>query len=93
LEVIMPVKSAAEKLQDTIAFLDTAKASIAQIQGMRRLLETEDEFRKLWEADSAAALRQVGIDPASRQEMSLGSYAEGARCDWCVTPNGNACHC
>ena len=89
----MPVKSAAEKLQDTIAFLENAKTAITQIEEMRRLLETDEEFRKLWDADSAAALRQVGIDPDSRQEMGLGPYAEGARCDWCVTPNGNACHC
>jgi hypothetical protein len=89
----MPVKSAAEKLQDTTAFLDNAKTAIAQIEEMRRLLETDEEFRKLWEADSAAALRQVGIDPESRQEMGLGAYEEGPRCDWCVTPNGNACHC
>lgn len=89
----MPVKSADEKLQDTVTFLDNAKAAIAQIEEMKRLLETDQEFRKLWEADSAAALRQVGIDPESRQDMGLGPYAEGARCDWCVTPNGNACHC
>ncbi len=89
----MPVKSAHEKLQDTIAFLDNAKAAIAQIEEMRRLLETDEEFRKLWEADSAAALRQVGIDPEARQEMGFGPYEEGALCNNCITPQGKACHC
>ena len=70
----MPVKSADDKLQDTIAFLENARTAIAQIEEMKRLLETDEEYRKLWEADSAAALRQVGIDPEARQEMGLGPY-------------------
>ena len=70
----MPVKSADDKLQDTIAFLENARTAIAQIEEMKRLLQTDEEYRKLWEADSAAALRQVGIDPEARQEMGLGPY-------------------
>ena len=44
----MPVKSADDKLQDTIAFLENARTAIAQIEEMKRLLETDEEYRKLW---------------------------------------------
>lgn len=89
----MPLKSAQEKLKDTEAFLMNAKKAIAQLEEVKRRLESDATFRKLWDTDSAEALRQVGIDPEARHEMGLGPYEEGAQCKWCVTPQGNACHC
>jgi hypothetical protein len=88
----MPVKSAKEKLQDLRTFIPNAKKAIAQFEQLARRLE-EPEFQKLWESDSAAALRAVGIDPEARQEMGLPAYKDGAQCNNCITPGGNACHC
>ena len=89
----MSVKPAVVKLRDTITFLDGSKKAIMQIEEMRRRLESDKAFCELWEKDSAEALRQVGINPDARTEMGLEPYEEGPRCDWCVTPQGNACHC
>lgn len=87
------MKNADEKLANTIEFLPNARRAIAQIEEVERLLRDDEDFRNLWNTDSAAALRQVGIDPDARMEMGRGPYAEGPECEWCVTPNGNACHC
>ena len=92
------MKSADEKLADTVEFLPNARRAIAQIEEVERLLHDDEEFRNLWNTDSAAALRQVGIDPDARVEMGLDPYPakddeSGPRCDWCITPQGNACHC
>jgi uncharacterized ferritin-like protein (DUF455 family) len=89
----MPVKSADEMLKSTVSFLDKLRKAVAQLEEMKRRLEGDAEFRKLWETNSAAALRQVGINPDARMEVGLEAYEKGPRCDWCVTPNGNACHC
>jgi hypothetical protein len=88
----MPVKSAKEKLQDLRTFIPNAKKAIVQFEQLAKRLE-EPEFQKLWDSDSAAALRAVGINPEARQEMGLPAYDQGARCDYCITPQGNTCHC
>lgn len=88
----MPVKSAKEKLRDLSTFIPNAKKAIAKFELLAKRLE-EPEFQKLWESDPAAALRAVGIDPEARQEMGLPAYEKGPRCDNCITPSGNACHC
>jgi hypothetical protein len=88
----MPVKSAKEKLQDLRTFIPNAKKAIGQFEQLAKRLE-EPEFQKLWDSDSAAALRAVGIDPEARQEMGLPAYEDGAQCNNCLTPLGHACHC
>jgi hypothetical protein len=94
------MKNADEKLADTVEFLSNARRAITQLEEVERLLRENEEFRNLWNTDSAAALRQVGIDPDARVEMGLPPYPPkgddeggGARCDWCLTPTGKACHC
>ena len=91
-------KNADEKLANTQEFLPVARRAIEQIEQVERLLRDDEGYRELWNTDSAAALRQVGIDPDSRVELGLEPYPdknspEGPECNWCITPNGNACHC
>jgi hypothetical protein len=87
------MKNADEKLASTIEFLPNARQAIAQIEEVERLLRDDADFRNLWNTDSAAALRQVGIHPDARIEMGRGPYTDGPECEWCITPIGNACHC
>ena len=91
------MKNADEKLADTVVFLPAARHAIEQFEQVERLLRDDENYRALWNSDSAAALRQVGIDPDARVEMGLDPYPknsqDGVQCNWCVTPNGNACHC
>ncbi|MCX6880859.1 MAG: hypothetical protein NTW21_44720 [Verrucomicrobia bacterium] len=87
------MKTAAEKLNDLKAFLPNAKRAIEMTEKFAQLLETDPAFQRLWESDSAAALRQVGIDPEARAEMGLPPYSKGPECNWCITPHGKACHC
>lgn len=92
------MKNADEKLADTVEFVPNARRAIAQFEEVEHLLRDDVTFRNLWNTDSAAALRQVGIDPDARVEMGLGPYPDkdskdGPECNWCITPNGNACHC
>ena len=89
----MAMKSAAEEIAYLKTFIPNAKKAIAQFEEMQRLLETQEEFRKLWESNSADALRQVGINPDARVEMGKEPYPEGVQCNYCITPQGNACHC
>jgi hypothetical protein len=92
------MKNADEKLASTVEFLPLARRAIGQIEEVERLLRDDEAFRNLWNTDSAAALRQVGIDPDARMEMGRGPYPDkdakdGPECDWCITPMGNLCHC
>jgi hypothetical protein len=87
------VKSATRVIADLNKFIPKAKEAIEQLEEMKRRLETDEGFRKLWEADSGRALRGVGIKPNARMKMGLPPYSKGPRCDWCITPNGNSCHC
>lgn len=87
------MKSAKEKIQDLKIFIPNARKAIGQFEELLRRLESEEEMRKLWETDSAEALKAVGIDPESRIEMGLGPYRDGPECNYCITPKGNACHC
>lgn len=89
----MAVKSAEQKLKELKTFIPNAKKAIAQFEELQRRLETEESFRKLWETDSAKALEAVGINPDARMETGRGSYEKGPECTWCITPQGNACHC
>ncbi len=65
------MKTAKQKLQDLKTFLPNAKRAIEQTEKFAKLLENDPAFQKLWEKDSAAALRQVGINPDARMEMGL----------------------
>ncbi len=88
------MKTAAEKLNDLKVFIPNAKRAIELTENFAKLLETDPAFQRLWESDSAAALRQVGIDPDARIAMGYPPYSErGPECNWCITPQGNACHC
>ncbi len=87
------MKTAAEKLKDSKAFLENAKHATKLLEKFTQLLETDPTFQRLWETDSAAALRQVGIDPDARMQMGLPPYEKGPECNWCYTPKGNLCHC
>ena len=89
----MAVKSAQEKIQDLKVFIPNAKIAIAQFEEFLGKMEADASFRRLWETDSAAALRTVGINPDSRMEMGYEEYAQGPECNNCITPLGNACHC
>ncbi len=80
-------------LASTNTYLEKLKKATAQLEEVQRRLEHDPEFRKLWEADSAKALIEVDIDPDARMEMGLEPYEKGPECNWCVTPQGNACHC
>jgi uncharacterized ferritin-like protein (DUF455 family) len=86
----MAIKSAKEKLGELRTFIPNVKKAIKQFEELKRRLETEEGFRKLWETNSAEALRQVGINPNARMEVGLDKYSKGPRCDWCITPQGNA---
>ena len=86
----MPKKSAEQKLQEYETFLPNAQRAVAMFAEHKRRLETEADFRALWESDPAATLRAVGIDPDSRTEMGHGPYSfGGVTCEWCITPLGN----
>ncbi len=87
------MKTATEKLNDLKVFLPNVKHAIELTDKFAKLLETDPAFQRLWESDSAAALRQVGINPEARMEMGYPEYSKGPECNWCITPNGNACHC
>ena len=89
----MPVKSADQMLAQLKIFLPNMRAAILQYEELEQKFEADPDFRDLWERDSAAALRAVGINPDARTEMGLEPYDQGPRCDWCTTPLGNACHC
>jgi hypothetical protein len=89
----MAAKSAKEMVKQLDDFIPMAKIAILQFEELRRRLETQEDFQKLWESNSAEALKQVGINPDSRMVMGLPPYEEGPRCDWCITPGGKACHC
>jgi hypothetical protein len=92
-EVRMNVKPAKVMASDLGNFLQKATDAIARIEAFKERLETDPDFQALWEADSAKALLAMGIDPDARMEVGGEPYVMGPRCDWCVTPNGNACHC
>jgi hypothetical protein len=89
----MNVKPAKVMASDLGNFLQKAADAIAKIEAFKERLETDPDFQALWEADSAKALLAMGIDPDARMEVGEEPYVMGPRCDWCVTPNGNACHC
>ena len=89
----MALKSAQEKIQELKVFIPNARKAVAQFEELLRRMESDESFRTLWDTDSAEALKAVGIDPEARAEMGKGSYAEGPECNYCITPNGNACHC
>ena len=89
----MPAKSAQEKIQELKVFIPNAKQAIAKFEELLRRMESDERFRTLWETNSAEALEAVGIDPEARIEMGKEAYAEGPECNYCITPNGNACHC
>jgi hypothetical protein len=69
-----------------------AKKAVEQFEALLARLEAEEDFRKLWNTDSAKALMAVNIDPQARQEIGLGPYERGPECNNCITPMGNACH-
>jgi hypothetical protein len=87
------VKSADEMAASLKEFIPKAKRAIEQFESLQRKLETDAEFRRLWESDSAQALKRVGINPDARMEVGLPPYSRGPECNWCVTPKANACHC
>ena len=89
----MPTKSAHEKIQELRQFIPNARRAITQFEELLRRMESEESFRSLWESNSAEALKAVGIDPEARQEMGKEPYDRGPECTYCITPNGNACHC
>lgn len=90
----MPIKSAQEKINDLRSFIPNARKALSQFEELLRRMETDESFRTLWDSNPGEALRSVGIDPDSRTEMGHGRYdEEGAQCNNCITPNGNACHC
>lgn len=89
----MALKSASVMAADVASFIERAKAAIVISENFQKRLVDDPDFARLWDSDSAAALRLAGIDPEARQEMGMGPYDEGAQCNWCITPNGNTCHC
>lgn len=89
----MPLKSAKIMSADVGAFLDRARQALQVTEAFQKRLIEDADFAALWERDSAAALKAAGIDPEARQQVGFGPYSEGAQCNWCITPNGNSCHC
>lgn len=89
----MAVKPASVMANDLSDFLKKAAVATKKIEDFKTRLENDAEFQKLWENDSAKALIEMGIDPDARTEVGEQPYIMGPRCDWCITPNGNACHC
>ena len=89
----MAVKPADVMASDLGAFLEKAAAAAKQIEDFKARLESDPAFQKLWEQDSAKALTEMGINPDARMEVGEEPYVMGPRCDWCITPKGNACHC
>jgi hypothetical protein len=87
------VKPAVEVAKDLETWIPKAKKAIVLAEDLRQRLETDEEFQKLWETDSAEALRRVGIDPDARKEVGLPPYDQGPECTNCITPMGNYCHC
>jgi hypothetical protein len=90
------MKTAKQKLKTLKVFLKNAKRAIKLTEKLAERLETDPAFQRLWETDSAAALRKVGIDPDARMEMGLPPYkdpSKGHECNNCITPMGHACHC
>jgi hypothetical protein len=88
------VRPASEMADNADAFVERAREALATLEAFRDRLRSDSEFRDLWSRDSAEALRQGGIDPDARTELGLPPYhTKGPECEWCVTPNGNACHC
>ena len=74
----MALKTASVMAADVATFLENAKAAIVVTENFQRRLVEDSEFAKLWDEDSAAALRLAGIDPEARQEMGFGPYEDGA---------------
>nr|WP_310524839.1 hypothetical protein [Polymorphobacter sp.] len=89
----MPLKSAQIMSADVGDFLVRAREALRITEAFQKRLVDDAEFAALWDRDSAAALKAAGIDPEARQAMGFGPYDEGAQCNWCITPNGNSCHC
>jgi hypothetical protein len=89
----MPIKSAQVMATDVGVFVERARAALATTEAFQKRLTTDAEFAALWDRDSAAALREAGIDPEARQEVGFGPYSSGPECNWCITPLGNTCHC
>lgn len=90
----MPLKSADEMLAQLRDFLPNVRQAVIQFEELERRFGEDADFRALWEQDSAAALRAVGINPDARIEMGLEPYdRQGPQCVTCITPMGNACHC
>ncbi len=89
----MPIKSAQVMANDVGSFLEKARVAIKTTEDFQKRLLDDTAFAELWERDSAAALREAGIDPEARQEVGLPPYENGPECNWCITPNGNTCHC
>lgn len=90
------VRPAAEMAERVDAKLDKIQSALAQLETFRDRLRNDSEFQNLWNSDSAAALREVGIDPDARTEMGYPPYDDperGPMCEMCWTPNGNLCHC
>jgi hypothetical protein len=90
------VRPAAEMADNADALLANVQDALAKIKEFSERVRSDEEFAQLWDTDSAAALRQVGIDPDARRELGYEPYDDklrGPECMWCVTPNGNACHC
>ena len=85
----MAVKAPELVVQDLEKFITNAKKALRQCEELKRRLESDENFKKLWEKDSGKALTEVGINPDARKEMGLPPYEKGPRCDWCITPNGN----
>jgi hypothetical protein len=89
----MPVKSATEKLQDTIAFLDNAKTAVAQIEEMRRLLETTKSFASCGKPTRQPPCVRWASTAESRQEMGAGALRRRRTLRLVRNANCNACHC
>ncbi len=91
----MAVKSANQKIEELKVFIPNAHKAIAQFEELLRRMESDENFRGLWETNSAEALKAVGINPDSRMEMGKAPYNDerGPECNNCITPMGNACHC
>jgi hypothetical protein len=95
---VLSKKPAPKEVEDLAVFLENANGAIDKIVKLKKRLETDPAFKKLWEENPIEADRQMGIDPKARTEVGLPMVKDtgntgGPECNYCITPAGNACHC
>ncbi len=89
----MAVRPPEEMASNADDFVMKVRQELDKLEKLRDRLRDDEDFQNLWSSDSAAALREVGINPDARMELGHEPYDRGPECTWCITPMGNSCHC